>query len=313
MSIVERIIPVFYKNIHKQEKGGMWDHCNSHAETVELTVENLEDMAHTELIWGFFGGTQSREIRPTIVKFAQAVGIVGIENPGDDGVLRYPKLGIAHKTYSAVLQEIETKLGFEINLPEFIGNGDGLKTKYGVITDRHCYTLWLMKRIIELCPDRNSRIIEIGAGLGLLGYYLDKAGYNDYTIIDLAYSNICQTYFLNRNLPDRDIIISGEEENPFDVEHKDSLKILHSSDFKNIGENKFDIMINMDGLVEMKAEQAFAYFTSDCSPLLLSINHEVNEFRVCELDKNESYRKRLYRHPFWLRTGYVEELYKNNL
>lgn len=310
MNIVERMLPVFYKNIHLNEKGMIWNACKQHAETVELTVENFENMAQTDLIWGFFGGTQSREIRPTIIKFAQAVGIVGIENPGDDGVRCYPKVGIAHKTYSAILQEIEKKLGFQISLPEFIGNGDGLKTTYGVITDRHCYYLWVMKRIIELCPDRSSRIIEIGAGIGLLGYYLDKAGYNDYTIVDLAYTNLCQTYFLNRNLPDRDIIISGEEEDPFNVTHKESLKILHSRDFKNIGENKFDIIINMDGLVEMNGEHATAYFVSNCAPLFLSINHEVNEFRVCDLDANETYRKRDYRHLFWLREGYVEELYK---
>jgi hypothetical protein len=72
---------------------------------------------------------------------------------------------------------------------------------------------------MELCPDKNSSIIEIGAGFGVLGYYLDKAGYHDYTIIDIARTNACQTYFLSKNLLDRNIILSGDVENPFDLKY----------------------------------------------------------------------------------------------
>lgn len=137
---------------------------------------------------------------------------------------------------------------------------------------------------------------------------MDKAGYKDYTTIDLAHTNACQTYFLTRNLPNRDIILSGEKENPFDLSYRNSLKLLHSSDFKNIIKDRFDIMINIDGLTEMKIEEANKYVQSDCASFLLSINHEVNSYRVIDIHK--PYRILKYRYPFWLREGYVEELYE---
>jgi hypothetical protein len=67
-------------------------------------------------------------------------------------------------------------------------------------------------------------------------------------------------------------------------------------------------MINMDGLSEMNKEDAIKYVSSDCAPLLLSVNHEINDFRVVDICK--PYRKLVYRYPFWTRPGYVEELYK---
>jgi hypothetical protein len=35
-----------------------------------------------------------------------------------------------------------------------------------------------------------------------------------------------------------------------------------------------------------------------------NINHEVNDFRI-----NEICKTLIYRYPFWVRDGYVEELY----
>jgi hypothetical protein len=257
-----------------------------------MTEQNLDNMADNNLCFGFFGGSyigndeESHRQRAlySIKKLAEALG--------------------AKEDFN----DIENKLGFKLDMPSFIGGRKVLYTDWGIITDRHVHYLWVLKKIIDLFPDRNTRIIEIGAGLGLLGYFLDRAGYKDYTSIDLAYPSACQSYFLHKNLPDREIILSGEKINPFRYAYKNSLKLLHSTDFKNV-KGRWDIMINMDSLPEMKIEEATKYIDSD-APLLLSINRENYNFKVCDIIK--PYRQQLYRKPFTLRNDseYFEELYQ---
>ena len=200
---------------------------------------------------------------------------------------------------------INDKIGFDISSPPFIGGRKINNTNYGIITNRHCHYLWVVKRILELCPNRDSKIVEIGAGIGLLGWYLDRLGYKDYTIIDIARTSACQAYFLHKNLPHRNLILSGETENPYS--NTDDIKILHSSEFSKAPINRWDIMVNIDGLTEMGLDIATNYVGSECSSMLLSINHEVNNYRICELKTN---KKLIHRYPFWIRDGYVEELYK---
>lgn len=290
--MIERILKAFNKNLPIENREATWDWCLSYNKSVPITEESLNNMADNNLCFGFFGGSYigNDEIshrdraRYSIKKLAEALG--------------------AKEDFN----DIEDKLGFKLDMPSFIGGRKVLQTDWGIITDRHVHYLWVMKQIIDLFPDRNTSIIEIGAGLGLLGYFLDRAGYRDYTSIDLAYPSACQTYFLYKNLPDRDIILSGEKENPFLAKYKNSLKLLHSIDFRNI-KGHWDIMINMDSLPEMKIEEAIKYIDSDV-PILLSINRENYNFRVT--DMAQKYRKQLYRKPFTLRNDsqYFEELYQ---
>ena len=334
MNILERILRVYEENILAENRTNMWDWCQSHNSKVELNESNLENMANTDLVFGFFGGSHEmglpesntnaaieRVTRTALLKLAQLIGVSGIENPEGGLFLTQHILKLSD---SDMLRKIETSIGFKIELPEFVGGREVVKTDFGIITDRHIHYLYILKRIIDLCPDRNSSIIEIGGGLGLLPYFLDKAGYKDYTCIDLAHANVCQAYFLHKNLPERELIISREKKNPFSLKYKNAIKLLHTSDFPNmpdyynhevfrnkydsvnILEKRFDIMINIDGFTEMSPSEVFKYIRSNC-PLLLSINHEVNEYRV--IDLCEKYRKLIYRYPFWIRPGYVEELY----
>lgn len=302
--MLDRILTAFNKNFPTEERSEMWNWVHSHSGQVELTEANLNNMGQNNLCFGFFTGTAAGDTNTAIIDLAKALGVCGLQNP-ENGYQLFPRTNINGLTTSQVLDRIQEALPFEISLPKFIGGRDAITTKYGFITERHVHYLWVMKRIIELCPDRNSRIIEIGAGLGILGYYLDRAGYKDYTIIDLALTNVCQAWFLKRNLPGREFILSGDgSEVVYDFE--EAFKINHASDFDWISRAKFDLMINIDGLTEMNIEAAKKYANSDCAKMFLSINHEVNEFRVCEI---VSEKKRLYRYPFWLRAGYVEECY----
>jgi len=308
--LIDRIVQVFSRNSAIEKRGKIWEWCYNQYSKTSITEENLENMTGTSLVYGFFGGNGDGVLeRAAVLKLAKALGILGIENP-EGGANHIPIINSywIHITESELLNQIEAKIGFDIRLPIFTAGRTVLGTDRGVISDRHCHYLWLMKRIVELCPDRNSAIIEIGAGLGLLGYFLDRAGYMDYTSIDLANASACQTYFLAKNLPDRNIILSGEVTHPFDEAYKTDIKLLHYTDFKDIEKNRFSLMINLDGFTEMGIEVVTNYMKSDSSPLLLSVNHELNEFRV--IDTHKPYRKLVYRYPFWVRDGYVEELYE---
>lgn len=305
--IIDRILPIFEKNYPLEVRDVVWNGCMNRAMETEMTETSLENMCNTSLVYGFYGAGGMKEIK----KLAEALGVSGIGNPENDAHCgRYvaPPCNVDNLTADEILDKIQAVLPFKIEFPPFFGNyTQGLQTKYGITTDRHIYYLWILKRIIELCPDKNSAIIEIGAGFGILGYYLNQVGYRDYTTIDLALINACQTYFLSKNLPDRNLILSGDVESPFDLLHKDSIKLLHAKDFHDVPKNRFAIMINTDGLTEYGIAEATKYVQSDCAPILLSVNHEVNTFRVCEID--QPLRTRKYRYPFWLRDGYVEELY----
>lgn len=305
--LINIILYVFHKNYPLESRDDVWNVCMSRADKVPITEQNLENMCGTDLVVGFGGWGGAKEI----TELSKALGISGISNPETDAFYGHavlPKSNVESMTPDDILDKIQASLSFSIRFPPFSGNCQkGLVTKYGTTANRHIYYLWILKKIIELCPDRSSGIIEIGAGFGVLGYYLNQAGYKDYTTIDLALINACQTYFLGKNLTNRRIITSGEVPDPFSTEHKNAIKLLHSTDFKNVPKNRFAIMINMDGLTEYGVAEATKYVQSDCAPMLLSINHEVNPYRVCELE--QPHRRREYRYPFWLRPGYVEELY----
>ena len=314
--MIERIARILNMNLPKETRSKIWEWCFSHVSAVPFTEENLDNMSNTELVWGIYGGYPGNESNETLNKkaienLAKAVGVRGVQNP-EGGFNACPVINSKELTDSELLQRIERVIGFKINLPKFTGNSHALETDYGIVSDRHCHYLWLMKRIIELLPPRSNKrysIIEIGAGIGFLGYYLYKAGYFDYTIIDLAYTNAIQAYFLQRNLPKADLILSGEVKNPFSSKYKTYLKILHTSDFVNVPKRRFDLMINIDGLTEMTIADAHRYVNNDYARLFLSINHEMNDFRaidICKATKNLKYR-----YPFWLREGYVEELYQS--
>lgn len=304
--MINRILPIFKRNSQSESVAPIWEWCLEHNSKVEMTEENLENMANTELVFGFFGGSITPDDRGALVKLAQAVGVCGVQNP-EGGANPCAVNSSCELTDSELLWKIGTKI--KINLPDFVGGRKETMTDYGIITARHCYNLWILKRIIDLFPlrsDRRVSVIEIGAGMGLLGYFLSKIGHYDYTIIDLANANAIQAYFYHKNLPEKQLILSGEVKNPFDSRYSQAIKILHASDFENIPTGRFNIMINMDGLTEMNPGDAFRYVNSDCAKLLLSINHDMNDFRVIDICKT---RKLEYRYPFWIRDGYVEELY----
>lgn len=307
-SILDRILNAYSRNEGRENPSPMWDYCVRESKKLNLTIENLENMGNNELVTGFFWDRQPED-HVALLRLAEAIGVRGIQNP-EGAVNPEPKCNEKKIFADDLFRMIKKAVGIDFKMPEFDGNKDNMlhigENEY--LYSRYCYYLLLLKRILDQFPDRRTSIVEIGAGIGLLGYFLDSCGYKDYTIIDLARINAIQAYFLHKNLPERQIVLSGELEHPFLKQYSDTIRILHVSDYAEVPIGRYDLMVNMDGLTEMNIEDAKGYLNSDCACHVLSVNHEQNDFRVIEIYDPEL-RILKYRYPFHARAGYVEEMY----
>jgi hypothetical protein len=236
----------------------------------------------------------------TLRCLAEALGVHRLENPEQ----RYYGGAVTSTNPSAdqILADLEGRLGFAIDIPNpFIGE-TGLATSRGVMTYRVIQALYQAWRIARLTEGvSSSRILEIGGGLGRTAYYAWRSGVRDYTIIDLPMTGVAQGYFLGRTLGEDSVCLFGEE--------RSGIRVLPPVAFLD-ATDRFDLAINVDSLTEMAAETAEAYCRAikARAGLFLSINHETNPFTVCQTCANVGMPV-IGRTPYWLRRGYVEEVF----
>ena len=155
-----------------------------------------------------------------------------------------------------------------------------------------------------LCLSRTigQRIVEIGPGLGRAAYYARKFGLSNYTTVDLPLGNIVQACFLSRALGEDAIALPGESAQIGQVRIETPSWFLAT-------EEKFDIVLNVNSMTEMSFDNANAYVEKivAASCAFVSINHEINTFKTADLPALKGLSGQ--RFPYWMRKGYVEELY----
>ena len=107
-----------------------------------------------------------------------------------------------------------------------------------------------------------------------------------------------QACFLSATLGANNIWLFGEEEPTSD----DAIRPAPPH-WLFAGDEHFDLVLNANSLTEMSRSYAERYisFIVKRAEFFLSINHEANEFRVCDLLPG------MFRFPYPLRNGYVEE------
>lgn len=207
-----------------------------------------------------------------------------------------------------VVQILENHLNFLLNFPNPYPDEFGVWTTLGVVSYRVPYAIyqaWLIKKLTA--GIENPRILEIGAGLGRTAYYAKLMGIDDYTIVDLPLGVTCSAYFLGRTLGEDNILLLGENcNNP-----EKRIKIFTPDQFLNDSKQYYDLIINVDSFTEMDFKNAINYADKikASTPIFVSINHEVNSFTVRQLfiDIKDYERK-----PYWMRNGYVEEIFRIN-
>ncbi len=236
----------------------------------------------------------------SLISLCEAVGVIPISNPES------LKIRKAINPETAV-RLLEKEFGFNLHFPNPFEGEFGIETKNGIISYRAIQAVYQAWRISNVVKDiSNPKILEIGGGLGRTAYYCHLFGIKDYTIVDIPISSLAQGNFLGRVLPEHDLTLFGEP-----LETNTQIKLIHTEAFFS-SERKYDLIVNVDSLTELDINIAKHYLQkiSEVSDLFLSMNHENNSFSVNSLWKENPTMHKLYRNPYWLRRGYVEELFK---
>ena len=330
-NLVNRIVAAYQKAEKKHLGNSMWQvvfderltpihHVFQMGNIVEASTV-LRNPGHTDLFWGI--DNLCRSVLPnylsydgltatathsldSLVRFGEAIGAIKLDN------VENHQSGLLRKWYAnEVLDSIEAKLGITINFPNPFPDELGIFTKKGTASGKAIQALYQAYLIKELLKDiPNPRVLEIGAGLGRTAYYCKQFGIENYIIIDIPITALASSYFLGRTVGEDQIALLGE--NLDNSERK--IKILTPDQFLN-DESHYDLIINVDSLTEMDINTIKLYLgkIEKTCPMFLSINHEENQYSVFELLSTSQRVKTVQRKPYWMRLGYVEELYTFDL
>lgn len=280
-----------------------------------LASGSLIDNAHSSLgakIW-------SMKYQDNVVGLAEYLGVVRTEST-QQGLKAYSlKDGLNY-----VVAKIEAAIGISIDFPD-IGAPYGVKTHNSLITMEHPEHLYVALRINrairDYLKDKENQVlnlVEIGAGFGGLAYWimkLKKIKANTYTIIDLPLINVLQGYFLVQAFGASAVKLYGET-----PDNAATIFILPNFAFEAEIENDIDVLINENSMPEMSetiVQNYIMYAKKRLSGIFFNYNHEAYsvvygkpQVFVPEIVERVGGFIRLSRDASWVRSGYVEEVYK---
>lgn len=245
-----------------------------------------------------------------VAALAVALGVLPYENPeqGRWGQNLYVDP-------AELADRIEAKLGIRL-CPPSIGGYLGLRIRDGLIFPTACYHVYAAWRLSQMIAEtRRRRICEIGGGYGGCARYSWLLGLRDYRIFDLPSINVLQGYYLIRSLPDAKIVLYGERESG------DAVCVYPYWMLRKQPSRSFGVAVNQNSLPEIMQEMAQQYLhdIARTAGFFLSINQEsqgpsgppgVFQNSVPEMAARVPGLRRISRHPFWLRHGYAEEVYR---
>jgi len=239
-----------------------------------------------------------------LICLAEYLGLLPHENPeagnwGENLLLDINE--ISHK-----LQEY---LGIKIEPPLGAIHTDGVATNNGIFHYRHINSLYAAIRLKELNP-MNGPSLEFGGGLGITALYASRLGIKDYTLLDLPITLLLAgNYLLNALGPDSNFIsLYGEPRS------ENQIKLLPYWECVNLSPNSFRVTINQDSFPEI-ADNLLEVFFEKIKILtkgyFISINHECCYPRtVNNFVNNWTNFRKVYRSKYWIREGYIEELWE---
>lgn len=250
------------------------------------------------------------ELRMTdlLLCLAEALGVLDLPNHAQMKITEYADF--VHADQDDLFRRIEKALGFSLEMPA-AGRPPtftlaGVRTSADMV--RHAYVADRMRQL-GIKPDQ--RIVEIGGGFGSLALLAHRAGFRDYTIIDLPAVGAIQTFFLGSALGAD--AVSGYGEPPR------AIRVLPPAAIRDLPERGAALAVNVDSLPEIEREDGLAYLRQvrRIADLFLSINQEAaapfagrRQTVVPRLVADVGGFKRLYRFRYWMMEGYAEELYR---
>lgn len=253
-----------------------------------LFKERVDDLAANPRQTRIFGA----RLKDQLVRLAEALGTLRVENPESGPWLENLNLRVPE-----LVEAVERKLGFSLDLTAFYAGLLGLPMPGGVLTYRMIHAAYCASRVKALT---SGTVLEIGGGIGHLACYARRLGL-DFTIVDLPMTNVAQGYFLMRTLGEEAVVLEGEPV------RAGAIKVLTPAHLGSAP--RYDLVVNVDSLTEVGSEVAKGYlrWIVKNSGIFLSVNHEINAFTVNELLR-EFPNVTVERFPYWMRNGYVEEI-----
>jgi hypothetical protein len=258
-------------------------------------------------------------IRDRLLSLAEAVGALRPKNP-ETGTLA---LG-AGRDVAGLVEAIERQLGLSITPPAVDGSLMTMESAKGAFTERDLWGIFTAHLVKGTVNGGAASVCEIGGGAGRAAYWARRMGIGSYTIVDLPHANMVQGQYLLQSLEWDDVVFFGEPD--WEVA-QDRIRVLpaHAVD---VPAHTYDVVLNQDSFPEMHpstVEDYLAWIKRVCDGgLLLSVNHEskasygyFRQFKrpfrhvsVSEAVESAGGFTRLQRYPYWLRRGYVTELYR---
>lgn len=249
-----------------------------------------------------------------LICLAEAVGAISHENPEQGAWGEHVKLDA-----NALTQLIEAETGTSLRVPQGIVPVTGIDTAIGPIHYRHLnayYAAWRVKNLATKSDGSDSSVCEFGAGNGIAAFYANRMGVDRYTTLDLPITNVFSAWFLINALGGDKVCLHGEPA-------KDKgIVILPSWKCADIPADSFDVILNQDSFPEIDRTLLLSYFDiilKTSRSYFLSINHEtespmaaVKHSNVSKILRHHLHFGLLSRSKYWIREGYVEELYKIN-
>ena len=249
-----------------------------------------------------------------LVSLAEAVGALAVENPEQGTFGRSLYLDA-----DALVARISERLG-DIVPPDVDGGLLKLETAQGLFGERDLnaiFTAFLIRRLLGK-QWSGADVCEIGAGTGRLAYWAVRNGVRRYTIFDLPHINVVQGYYLLRGLGLESVALFGEAESAGGGQYG---RVLPGQAIHDERARAYDLVLNQDSFPEIHVATVREYLQwvrLVCRGRFLSINHESKprsthglvQLNVPELVDEIGGFHRIDRFPYWLRRGYVAELYE---
>ncbi len=208
-----------------------------------------------------------------------------------------------------LIRELEDCFGVELEFPTPYPHMTGIQTSRGIAGHRGIwglYAAWLLKCLGA------RKVLEIGAGMGWVAYYATTFGVREYHIVDIPLTALASAHFLGLARGEDSVRLYGEERREAEPAQGIRYTIVPPNTFPV--DQRFDVVINIDSMVEMSRETAESYIADikKVTKIFISINHEAHSFSatVAELLAKDPDVKHYTRNAFWLRRGYVEEVFE---
>lgn len=256
----------------------------------------------------------ARLVRDKLYSLAEAVGAAPVENPEQGAFGRRVR-----RDDGELVRRISARLGIDVAPPDIDGGLLKIAAGNGLFGERDANAIYTANLLRQTTRDVEApRICEIGGGSGRVAYWSRRLGLRSYTIVDLPHVNVVQGYYALKTLGAGDVALFGEQ--PV-AAVAGRLQILPAHAIAQLREPLFDLVLNQDSFPEMSAETVtdyLAWITASCRGSMLSINQEskppygkgLAHISVPELTATAGGFELTYRFPYWLRRGYVVELYR---